>query len=371
MERGSLPARRDADDALEHLYRHHRAEVFRFALRAVRDREEAEDVTQAAFLNAYRALLQGDVPRRPRAWLIAIAENVRRSRVRGRRDELPLALVEQVAPARESSVGAGDIREALAGLPESQRVALVLRELAGLSYAEIGDAMGVSVGSVQMLVFRGRRSLRSKLGGTRRGGLPWVPPAFESWLQGLLSGGGAAPRALAAVAGAVALGATVPSAGPAGPPERPSPAPHGTAAAGVDGGAPAALPVSPSWAPSPVSAATSRAAPGAPLRVAAPPAAGGGAGTSPVAPAPSEPSLPALAPAAPPAAVLESSVPSIPLDLSSAVEPGVGHPSVDLPSAVDAPSTVDVPHVDAPVSTPTVDAPSLPLDAPDLAILSP
>ncbi|HSC90553.1 MAG TPA: sigma-70 family RNA polymerase sigma factor [Gaiellaceae bacterium] len=369
MERGSLPARRDADDALEHLYRHHRAEVFRFALRAVRDREEAEDVTQAAFLNAYRALLQGDVPRRPRAWLIAIAENVRRSRVRGRRDELPLALVEQVAPARESSVDAGDIREALAGLPESQRVALVLRELAGLSYAEIGDVMGVSVGSVQMLVFRGRRSLRSKLGG---GGLPWVPPALESWLQGLVSGGGAAPRALAAVAGAVALGATVPSAGPAGPPERPSPAPQGTAAASVDVGAAAVLPVSPSWARSPVSAAASRAAPAAPLRVAAPPEAGGrGAGASPVAPAPSEPSVPALAPAAPPAAVLESSVPSLPLDLSSAAEPGVRPPSVDLPPTVDAPSTVDVPHADAPTSTPTVDAPSLSLDAPDLPILSP
>ncbi|MGH3052942.1 MAG: RNA polymerase sigma factor, partial [Gaiellaceae bacterium] len=64
------PAQRAvADRSFEHLYRRHRRDVYGFALRAVRDPDEAEDVTQAAFLNAYRALHRGDHPQKPRAWL--------------------------------------------------------------------------------------------------------------------------------------------------------------------------------------------------------------------------------------------------------------------------------------------------------------
>ncbi|HSL63886.1 MAG TPA: RNA polymerase sigma factor, partial [Gaiellaceae bacterium] len=220
MNGASTPAPRDADVALERLYHLHRAEVFRFVLRAVGDREEAEDVTQAAFLNAYRALARGCTPRRPRAWLLAIAENVRRSRLRGRRDELPLALVEATAAAAEPTVDAAEIRDALEQLPASQREAVVLRELAGLSYAEIGEALGVSVGSVQMLVFRGRRALRAQLAGTRgrRGVATLLPSLYgrlQGWLQGwghgpALGGGSAIPRAAAAAAGVAALGVAVP-----------------------------------------------------------------------------------------------------------------------------------------------------------------
>ena len=66
----------------EGLYRNHRNEVYRAALRKVGDHHEAEDVTQAAFLDAYRAMLRGSKPDLPRAWLLAIAENVRRRRFR-------------------------------------------------------------------------------------------------------------------------------------------------------------------------------------------------------------------------------------------------------------------------------------------------
>jgi DNA-directed RNA polymerase specialized sigma24 family protein len=66
----------------EGLYRTHRNEVYRAALRKVGDHHEAEDVTQAAFLDAYKAVLRGSKPDLPRAWLLAIAENVRRRRFR-------------------------------------------------------------------------------------------------------------------------------------------------------------------------------------------------------------------------------------------------------------------------------------------------
>src|SRR4029453_13954476 len=86
-------ARAAVDVTFEELYRGHRADVFRDALRELGNVQDAEDVTQAAFVDAYRAVLRGTQPQSPRAWLLAIAENVRRRRFRTaqrRPRELPL-----------------------------------------------------------------------------------------------------------------------------------------------------------------------------------------------------------------------------------------------------------------------------------------
>lgn len=382
MTRGSTPSRRDADLALERLYRRHRADVFRFALRAVRDREEAEDVTQAAFLNAYRALLRGRAPRSPRAWLLAIAENVRRSRLRGRRDELPLALVEATVAARDSSVDAAEIRTALERLPASQREAVVLRELAGLSYAEIADTLGVSVGSVQMLVFRGRRALRGQLAAARGRGAAALLPSLHGWFHGA-AGGGAVSRA-AAAAGVAVFGVALPGGVPG---DRPDLSPPRQVFAPVAAAPPAAAPAAtlrsgrPARAESPAtrirlvppaaSPARRVVRPTAPAAVAAPAAvevapsaaaeAGGEAGASPVAPAPLELSFPAPAAAGPPppeagGSALLDLVPPTPGDPLSGVTSGDAPAA--LPPVPSAPVTVD-------------DAPLVEVDAPELPILSP
>ena len=70
------------DRAFERLYRRHVRDVYRFALALLRNPTDAEDVTQTTFLNAYRALQSGEEPRRPQSWLLAIAHNAARSRVR-------------------------------------------------------------------------------------------------------------------------------------------------------------------------------------------------------------------------------------------------------------------------------------------------
>ncbi len=70
------------DRAFERLYARNVRDVYRYALTLVRNPTEAEDVTQTTFLNAYRALQAGEEPLRPQNWLIAIAHNVCRSRVR-------------------------------------------------------------------------------------------------------------------------------------------------------------------------------------------------------------------------------------------------------------------------------------------------
>jgi RNA polymerase sigma factor (sigma-70 family) len=214
----------------ERLYRRHRREVYRAVLRDVRDVDEAEDVTQIAFLDAYRALQRGDEPLRPRAWLLTIAQNAARRRYRIRAAgprEVELQAELLVAPD-ESGPSAVEIRQAFARLTPGQRKALVLREIAGRSYAEIALALDLTVPAVETLLFRARRALRLELAGwepparqrRRLGGLLLWPPAPLGDAAGSLAGWAAKHGAAAKLAGAlsaavVGTGLAVHSGGPA------------------------------------------------------------------------------------------------------------------------------------------------------------
>ena len=202
----------------ERLYRLHRREVYRSVLRSVRDPDEAEDVTQAAFMDAYRALQRGDEPLRPRAWLLTIAQNAARRRYRVRAAgprEVELEAELLVVPD-ESGPSAVEIRHALARLGARQRRALVLREIAGRSYAEIAAALDLSVPAVETLLFRARRALRQELTAwepparpprRRLGGLLLWPPAPLGDAAGSLAGWAAKHGAAAKVAGALSAAA--------------------------------------------------------------------------------------------------------------------------------------------------------------------
>ncbi|MGH2996793.1 MAG: RNA polymerase sigma factor, partial [Gaiellaceae bacterium] len=169
-----------AERAFERLYRRHRRDVYRAVLRDVRNPADAEDVTQTAFLNAYRALRRGDAPERPRAWLLTIAQNVSRRRFRMqavRPQEVELDPEVAAAPELEGPT-ATEIREALARLRPSHQEVLVLREIGGLSYAEIAEETGLSLAAVETLIFRARRALRSELEArptARALALGWLP----------------------------------------------------------------------------------------------------------------------------------------------------------------------------------------------------
>ena len=204
-------ARAAVDLTFEELYRGHRADVYRAALRELGNVQDAEDVTQAAFADAYRAVLRGTRPQSPRAWLLAISENVRRRRFRTAqrrpREEFVVDEAEFPSAAEPPSEQSQALAEALAGLPAEQRRIFVLRELVGLSYDEIADETGTTVGSVQMLLFRARRSLREQLDpptvSARR---PVFLPPVPSWLAGLFSRTELAsltPRAAGALGAAV------------------------------------------------------------------------------------------------------------------------------------------------------------------------
>ncbi|MFI5272174.1 MAG: RNA polymerase sigma factor [Ktedonobacterales bacterium] len=169
----------------EALARAYAGRLYAFALRLGAHPEDAEEVAQDTLLRAYRALAGYDVERRrtlmPRAWLFAIALNVQRNRVRGRRlTFVPLASpsaddasadgYEPEGNARERPEAVAEAEEtrrelaaALMTLPERFRLAVVLRHVQGLSYAEAAVVLGAPVGTVKAHVHRGVRQLRTAL----------------------------------------------------------------------------------------------------------------------------------------------------------------------------------------------------------------
>ncbi|HYZ19285.1 MAG TPA: RNA polymerase sigma factor, partial [Gaiellaceae bacterium] len=165
-----LAQRSRADRAFERLYRKHVHAVYRYALAVLHNQADAEDVAQITFLSAYRAFRRGERPERPHNWLIKIAHNVCRQRFReaARRPQEVALVSDDVFPAPEPDGDvptAEEIRRALGVLSFNQRAALVMRELEGRSYAEIGEVLALSQAAVETLLFRARRALREQLSG--------------------------------------------------------------------------------------------------------------------------------------------------------------------------------------------------------------
>jgi RNA polymerase sigma factor (sigma-70 family) len=157
----------EAARELDELYRAHAAEVFRYAYAVLGNRADAEDVTQTTFVNALRAMERGERPRTPKNWLITIAHNLIRQRFRQLQSRPRQVELDHELPALEASdddaPSLDDLVRALQRIPPTQREALVLRELEGRSYAEIGELLGISHSALETLIFRARRSLAEEL----------------------------------------------------------------------------------------------------------------------------------------------------------------------------------------------------------------
>src|SRR5690349_19562981 len=134
----------------EALYREHGPAVARLCRSLLRDRAETEDATQQVFLSAHRALLNGAAPREPLAWLLAVARNECIARFR-QRAALPVPAGEApdtaTADASVHAQRAGELAsvwEEVGRLPAAQREAFLLREIRGLSYAQLADQLSLS-----------------------------------------------------------------------------------------------------------------------------------------------------------------------------------------------------------------------------------
>lgn len=154
--------------------------VYAVAVRMVRIREDAEDITQETFVRMFRALDRYDPARPFPAWLFTIAarlsiDQLRRRRVKtvplfrsqpGADEETPVDLEdsgpgpEELAERREEERSA----EALIGtLPEHYRIVVVLRHQQGLSYEEIAEALRLPLGTVKARIHRARELLKRRL----------------------------------------------------------------------------------------------------------------------------------------------------------------------------------------------------------------
>jgi RNA polymerase sigma factor (sigma-70 family) len=155
-----LVARGDAN-AFAALQRRHRPALVALCRRFLGD--DGEDVVQEALVRAHRALAAGRVPRAVRPWLLAIARNRCLTMLAARPGVEVAEAVETGVDALDGAVQRrADLRElvaGLAGLPDEQRVAIVLTELGGLSHAEAAAAIGCPPPKVKALVFQARSAL--------------------------------------------------------------------------------------------------------------------------------------------------------------------------------------------------------------------
>jgi RNA polymerase sigma factor (sigma-70 family) len=211
----------------------------------LRDPVEAEDAAQQVFLSAHRAVLRGSAPRDAPRWLAAIARNECRARIHVRMRE-PLALPELPSDLPDplaAAIRATDLEAiwaAISELPRHQRRALLLRELGGLSYHELGRALGVSHSAVESLLFRARQQVRSLIAAATpfalRDDLARLIPGFEPANAGLVARVAALPVTLKLASAAVGVGVVVTGAAqlpddhrqPVSRPDAAAPAPRPT-----------------------------------------------------------------------------------------------------------------------------------------------
>ncbi len=160
------------EEAFVELYRRYRDKLFNFARRLLRDPAQAEEATQDVLLKLYRARATYKPSARLSTFVFRIATN-HCLNLLGRKERTlvdrgaPVEAAPAAAATPEQQAEASEVRAsvaaALATLPEKQAAALVLSHYQGMSYQEIAEVLGVSVGAVKSLVFRARDSMMRKL----------------------------------------------------------------------------------------------------------------------------------------------------------------------------------------------------------------
>ena len=163
-------------NAFEELVLEYEKKVYNVALRILGNSEDAADMTQEAFIKAFNSLsgFRGDS--KFSVWLTRIVSNLCLDflRSRSRRPTVSLSVEDDegddvqldIADVSQSpelllerSLTRESVRRGLKALPEDYREILLLREIQGLSYDEIAEAMNIEVGTVKSRIFRGRKKL--------------------------------------------------------------------------------------------------------------------------------------------------------------------------------------------------------------------
>ncbi len=171
-----------AFDLLVLKYQH---KIVNLVMRYVRDPELAQDITQEAFIKAYRALPRFRGESAFYTWMYRIAVNTAKNYLAAQRRrpmelELDMQDPEQYelhAKLKETDTPEGItlsnelleiVENAIGALPEDLQTAIILRELEGMSYEEIAQTMECPVGTVRSRIFRARDAISNKVGSLLR-----------------------------------------------------------------------------------------------------------------------------------------------------------------------------------------------------------
>ncbi len=163
-------------DAFGALFDRYERPVYRYAYHILGDPDEADDIKQDTFVKAYRTLpgFRGECSLL--TWLLKVAGNLCRDKIKSRSRRSETGLVPEIEATLfdRGSYGADPalemerketttaVHRVLNGLPQPQREIIVLRDLQGLSYQEIAQVLECSVASVKLRLFRARRGFKDR-----------------------------------------------------------------------------------------------------------------------------------------------------------------------------------------------------------------
>lgn len=159
--------------AFEELVGRHTRGVLNLVYRYLNDASRAEDVAQEVFVKVYKARMKYEPKAKFSTWLYRIAVNHCLNEIRSRRSQPAVAapiddLMQEPSGSDPDARMKRDelqaaVKEALAALPENQRVAVLLARYQDMSYEEIAETMGLSLEAVKSVLFRAKENLKISL----------------------------------------------------------------------------------------------------------------------------------------------------------------------------------------------------------------
>jgi RNA polymerase sigma-70 factor (ECF subfamily) len=174
-------------DRYRYLVEKYQQMVFRTCIGFVHNKDDADDLTQDTFIQAYQALPRFKGDSAFSTWLYRIAVNASLNKIRKSPLKNILQRIENLSDRKNEkekimSVSAGEdpenmlirqeqieaVRHAIDTLPESQRTAIILSKYDDLSQKEISEIMNTTEGAVEALLQRAKKNLRDKLSGKRK-----------------------------------------------------------------------------------------------------------------------------------------------------------------------------------------------------------
>jgi RNA polymerase sigma-70 factor (ECF subfamily) len=199
----STPTNPSNHGEFESLVARTKRQAYNMAYRMTGNRDDAEDLTQEAYLRAYRSFDKYDRALPFENWFFRILSNLFVDRLRRKPKQAPLSLNQSLTNAEgedDYTLEVADdeanpetqlmkdvvderLQNALTAMPKDFRTAVLLCDVEGLSYEEIAVAMGTSIGTVRSRIHRGRLMLRKRVEGepvrTRRRSVTNLKPCHQ------------------------------------------------------------------------------------------------------------------------------------------------------------------------------------------------